>query len=175
MLTLSCLCPLFHHWSQGPTELTVAVRNMDAIRSLLLRRRAETQLFAPQLKSAGCRPREYCGVGGGRGHSLQISLLIASTEREGGREGCWVWSLLRTVRQGCDKQHKARGSHDTGGVGGLGWWCGGVGVVRWWGHIQEITHKRSAPVAPSIWNLWDIVRLLHLNAGYFLNDGNLFR
>lgn len=79
-----------------------------------------------------------------------------------------MWSLLRTVRQGCDKQHKAQRSHDTGGG------VGGVGGV--WGHVQEITHKRSAPVAPSIHveSIRDIVRLLRLNAGYFLNDGEPF-
>lgn len=51
--------------------------------------------------------------------------------------------VCSSVRQGCDNRHNAQRSHDTVvGRGGNG-------------RIQEITHCRSASIAPSSWNPYE--------------------
>lgn len=77
----------------------------------------------PQLKSAGRRLRERCGVGGGRGHSLQISLMIASTGREGGRQAECGLCSAHCVRAATSNTKRSAVTTLVVGreAGGVGW------------------------------------------------------
>lgn len=110
----------------------------NAIHLLMLQWRLEPNSPPPPpLQSAQRRLGEWRGAGGGR--SLQISRLIGVSKRG---EGGWVWSLLlgaSGLRQ--PTQSTAQSRHGGGGGGN--------------GRIQEITHSRSAPMAPSSWNPYE--------------------
>lgn len=124
---------------------------------------AETQLFsAAQISWAQAQGvlRSWRKEG-----SLSLDFTCDIEHREGGRNAECGLCSAQCVRAATS--NTKRRAVTTLVVGSASWWGGA------WGHIQEITHTRSAPVAPSVHleSIWHTAHNLHLNAGYFLNDG----